>query len=225
PDSLVVEVSGLVHCARMPKTASLTRPAPAVVMLHGWGGDEAAMWVFRQAVPAAAAIITPRAPIDPGIGGYVWFTYLDAARAHPDPGVLQSSLKRLRHFLHSLPDVYPVDPARLVLVGFSQGAAMVNSIVLGGYIHPLGVVSLAGFIPNLPGRTTGAVVRPNLPVFIAHGLRDDVVSVEEGRRVRDLYTRQGANVTYREDPVGHKVHTRTIKALKSWLDGLLQPAS
>jgi phospholipase/carboxylesterase len=226
PNHSFLNLSGLVHCVRLPKEASLKNPAPVVVMLHGWGGDECAMWLFKRVVPAIAAIITPRAPIEFEHGSFIWFKYLNSGR-QPDPASLHDSLAKLKHFLTVLPDVYPIDSDRLVLLGFSQGAAISNSLVLTQFRQNIaGLVSLSSFIPDLPELSDQIDSLNSLPVFITHGTCDEIVPVERARHGRDLYTRLKADITYREYSTGHKVHTDGMKALKQWLrDILCEPTS
>ena len=198
PDHPFYPLSNLIHCVHLPKAASLRNPAPVVVMLHGWGGDEGVMWLFKQVIPKIAAIITPRAPIELEEGSYVWFNY-QSSREQPQTDSLQQSLVKLRHFLAGLPEIYPIDPERLVLLGFSQGAAIGNSFMLT-LTKPMvaGMVSLSGFIPDLPELVEPANKLTGLPVFITHGTRDEIVPVEKARQSRDIYQRLQAEVTYRE---------------------------
>ena len=221
PNHPFYELSELIHCVRLPEAASLRNPAPVVVMLHGWGGDETVMWLFKQAIPKIAAIITPRAPLEMEEGRFVWFNF-QSSREQPDTDSLRQSLDKLRYFFTGLPDIYPIDPDRLVLLGFSQGAAMGNSLMLTLTKPQIaGMVSLSGFIPDLPELVEPANTLTGLPVFIAHGSRDETVPVERARRSRDVYQRLQAEVTYREYSTGHKVHTDGMRALKQWLRDIL----
>jgi phospholipase/carboxylesterase len=221
PDHPLYEPGDLIHCVRLPEAASLENLAPAVVMLHGWGGDECAMWLFQQVIPKIAAVITPRAPLELGSNSFMWFNYRNS-RQQPDGDSLQASLGKLRHFLGALPDVYPIDLDRLVLMGFSQGAAMSHTLVLTATQPELaGLASLAGFIPDLPELAEPATMLTGLPVFITHGSRDEIVPVERARQTRDRYQRLGAEITYSEHTTGHKVHREAMKALKKWLRDIL----
>jgi phospholipase/carboxylesterase len=224
PDHPLYNLTGLFHCVRLPPQAGPQNPVPAVVMLHGWGGNEAAMWVFKQAAGADVAIITPRAPVELSAGGFVWFDYCGGGRIHPEVELWRQTMGRLRAFLNALPDVYPINPARLALVGFSQGAAIAISLALAGFYRPAGLASLAGFVPSIPGLVDQAKPLPGLPVFVAHGNRDETVPVAQARRARASFAGLGAAVTYTEYAAGHKVHTAGMKALKKWLAGVLYPA-
>jgi len=220
PDHPFYPVSGLVHCVRLPAGASLSQPAPAVVLVHGWGGDETRMWVFKQVISGRTAIITPRAPIELEQGGYVWFDYA-GERTRPDPDSLAENVGRLKQFVRSLPDLYPIDPARLALLGFSQGAAMVNILVSQAPELAAGAASLSGFFPTGPEQPAPTGRLAGRPIFIAHGVRDDIVPLSAARHTRAVYTRLGAAVTYGEYSVGHKANTPELNDLKEWLARVL----
>ena len=219
PDSYFYGISGLIHCVRVPAAAGGANLAPAVVMVHGWGGDESVMWIFKSVVPAHAAIITPRAPVDLAEGGHIWFEREGVG--DPVGESQRQAIRKFEHFLSSLPDLYPIDPARILLIGFSQGGAMCNTLALTDPERVIGVASLASFIPKLPAEVKPVTDLKGLPVFIAHGTDDDVIPVDEARKTRERYEGLGAEVTYGEYPVRHKMHSRGIEALGDWVKGLV----
>ncbi len=222
PDDARFSDMGLVHCAHIHPAASAAAPAPLVVMVHGFAGDETSMWIFRQTIPAGVAIITPRAPLPLDEGGYMWFRY-DRKRLQPQIESLADAQQQLSLFLERLPAHYPVDPTQLVLMGFSQGAMMCNHFIINNPDRALGVASLAGAVP-LPPQNPHANQLGGVPVFVAHGLRDDVIPVNQGRLAHRVFSALGADVTYGEYPAAHKLHTDGIKALKLWL-GRFFPAN
>lgn len=221
PDDCSASEGGLIHCVRLPKEASPARPVPVVVMVHGWKGDETVMWIFKQALPPGVAVISPRAPLAVGDGGYGWFKR-DGTALQLEAGSFWTGLDTLHRFLTNLPQRYPVDPARVALMGFSQGAVMCNSLALTRLGLARGVASLAGFIPGLVAEQARADLA-GLPVFIAHGRRDEIVPLAAARQACEVYTRLGAQVTYGEYPAGHKMTAQAITALKHWLVGVIKP--
>ncbi len=212
--------TNLVHCVHIPPTASAGQPAPLVVMIHGWAGDESSMWVFRQALPPGVVIVAPRAPVALPEGGYGWFTY--SSRLVPEPGSLAAGLRQLEEFINSLPGYYPVDPNRLVVMGFSQGAMIGNAFVYANPDRAVGMASLAGaFPPVIEGDPINNWLA-GLPVFIAHGREDDVVPVEHARQTKAVYQSLGAAVTYGEYRAAHKMHMQGLKDLRRWLEDVLK---
>jgi phospholipase/carboxylesterase len=201
----------LVHRARVPETLAGQR-RPAVVMVHGWQGNEKVMGVFERAVPPSAVIISPRALLEVAPDSYGWF------RTEEGEPSFQAGLAALQSLVVQLPQAYPVDPRRVLLMGFSQGAGMSCALLLKAPELVLAVAALAGFLPAparqwvAPGRLAGK------HVLIAHGTADETLPVQQGRTARDELVRAGAEVDYREyDGVGHKLSAQGVRDLTQWL--------
>ncbi|MBN1219501.1 MAG: alpha/beta fold hydrolase [Anaerolineae bacterium] len=222
PECHEAATSGLVHCIRLPDKVRAKQLVPVVVMLHGWGGDEGSMWLFKHVPPTNVAIVTPRAPLDVGNGGYAWF-FRDDPLHLTEPESLLTALAKLEDFLASLPRLYPVDPARLLLIGFSQGAAIINSLVMARPELVMAVALLSGMGFELPELIPQAMSLAGLPVFIAHGTRDETVPLSAAQKACERYKHLGAKVTYAEYEVGHKMHVNGIKDLKAWVANVINP--
>ena len=132
-----------------------------------------------------------------------------------------------RHFNHAadalirLIDEYSasvkLDALQFDLMGFSQGAAMVN---LMGMLYPhrvrkMGV--LAGFVPS--GLEELVLQKPlaGKNIFVAHGTQDQMIPIDRARASIDLLEQAGAQVTYCEDEVGHKLSVDCLRALENYL--------
>lgn len=201
----------LPHRLRLPGGAA--NHAPAVVMVHGLYGDENSMWAFERTLPRGAVIVSPRAPLEAG-SGYSWFAEDRSSRGGSS---FDDGLEALREFVARLPEAYGVDGSRVVLVGFSQGAAMGYALALSQPAMVRGLAALAGFVPAparqgiTPGRLSGK------PVFIAHGAEDPTLSIEEARQAREAMALAGAEITYGEYEVGHKLNMPGMRDLTAWL--------
>lgn len=215
PDHPAYNETGLIHYAHVPKEATLAEPAPVVVMVHGKAGDESAMWIFKQTIPAKVAIVSPRAPIPWPDGGFVWFESLNGT-VQTTSEALAKALSQLKQFIDELSYLYPINPDRLLLLGFSQGAAICNAYAFNYPDRILGVASLAGSMVQ-PFDLMPEPELNNLPVFIAHGLTDDTIPVNLAHKTRDHYLTLGADVTYGEYRTGHKMTLQAIRDLKSWV--------
>jgi phospholipase/carboxylesterase len=201
----------LVHRARVPETPAGQR-RPAVVMVHGWQGNEKVMGIFERTVPPDVAIISPRAPLAFSADSYGWYD-LEQGEASFEAGV-----DALETFVAQLPEAYPVDPRQVVLMGFSQGASMGYALLLKAPELTLGVAGLSGFLPDparrwlAPGRLAGR------QVFSAHGTEDETVAVPFARAACKELTRAGANVEAHEyEGVGHKLNAQGVRDLTHWL--------
>ena len=194
------------------------------LLIHGWTGDENSMWVFARNLPSDYWIIAPRAPYEAQPGGYSWRApRVGPPRRSPDDLRDWASLEDFRpaaDALIRLADDFAaqknINANQFDVMGFSQGAALTNTITLlyPDRIRRAGV--LAGFIPA--GVESLIQKRPLIgkPFFVTHGTLDEMVNIEFARQSVQRLERAGANVTFCEDEVGHKVSVNCIRALEQF---------
>lgn len=198
---------------------ALTRPAAgepegALVLLHGRGSDERDLFpVLDMFDPERRLLgVTARGPIGQPPGGAHW--YVVKRIGYPDPDTFGPTWAQLQDWFDSL----PVPAGKTVIGGFSQGTVMAYALGLAaGRPSPAGILALSGFIPEVPGLALDLEARAGLPVMIAHGEQDPVISVEFGRSARDRLTAAGLGVTYREGPGGHSIDPRLLPDFQEWL--------
>ena len=200
-------------------------PEGALVLLHGRGADEADLLPFLDLLDPRRRLvgITPGAPLFLPPGGRHW--YAVPRVGHPDPATFAQTWATLTAFVDAIPAATGVPWERIILGGFSQGSVMAYALGLGaGRPSPAGIVAISGFVPTVAGWEPDLAARAGLPVWIAHGRNDPVISVEFGRAARDLLTAGGLDVTYEESDAAHHVDPRAIVALPAWVEGVLPPA-
>jgi phospholipase/carboxylesterase len=204
---LAVPTLNLIHQVRSPsETQGL---APAIVMVHGWLGNEKVMWAFERALPPEALVVSVRAPFA-AEGGYGWIV-------PGEEGSFEKGLAALQEFVQQLPHSFPIDPSKITAMGFSQGAAMAYALLLSGPELITGTAALAGFMPNQALTWAKPNGLSGKRVFIAHGTEDPTVPLKDAERAREVIDSCGAEVTYCTDPVGHKLGTQGMRQLKVWL--------
>lgn len=203
-----------------------TSASPRLLLLiHGHTGDENVMWVFARNLSPDYWMVAPRAPYasQRDEGGYSWRLASEDAAGHSSLEQLRDSAEALIRLVddYSAASVQ-VDASTFDVMGFSQGAAMCSllAFLYPARIRKVGILS--GFIPG--GLEDHVSQRPleGKPFFVAHGTRDETVPVESARHSIEVLEQAGANVTYCEDDVAHKVSAACLRALK---DFFLDPRS
>ncbi len=200
-------------------------PDGALVLLHGRGTDEFDLVPLLEALDPEHRLVglTPRAPLSLPPGGAHW--YIVRQVGYPDRETFFESFAALSRWLDLLPEALSMPWERIVLGGFSMGAVMSYSIALGpGRPTPAGIMALSGFIPTVEGFELELERARGLPVAIAHGSADEVISVEFGRDARDRLQAAGADVLYRESPVPHTIDPAIIPDLREWLAKTVPPS-
>ncbi|MCW3065841.1 MAG: phospholipase/Carboxylesterase [Solirubrobacterales bacterium] len=193
-------------------------PAGALVLFHGRGVDEQDLLPVLDVLDPRRRLVgaTPRGPLQLPPGGRHW--YIVPRVGFPEPQTFFDSLARASTFLDELAERTGVPLSRTVLGGFSQGTVMAYALALGaGRPKPAGLVAMSGFIPTVEGFSLDLEGRRDLPVAIAHGSRDPIISVDFARDARDRLRAAGLEPLYLESPMPHAIDPRSLPDLERFV--------
>lgn len=216
----------LVHLTRQPAVPS-ARP-PLLLLLHGIGSDEEDLFALRARLDGRFLVVSARAPFEYEPMGYAWYDIDYRARPPTmQPAQAEESREALARFVAELCDGGGADPARIFVMGFSQGAVMALGLAV---THPelvAGVVAHSGrLLPQFLSRAAPPDALAALHALVLHGTEDDVVPVERGREARDLLAPLlDGRLEYREYPLAHGISERSLADAAAWLSGRLDRVS
>jgi phospholipase/carboxylesterase len=209
------------------------RPVASIIWLHGLGADG---YDFEPIVPElglpgslAVRFVFPHAPYRPVTvnGGHVMRAWYDIAMDGQGRGFRQDethireSEQTLRGLIAQERD-RGIDSRRIVLAGFSQGAAMALHTGLR-YPEPLaGILALSMPVP-LPERIASELNPANahVPVFLAHGTQDQVVPFPIGEYGHQLLVQLGLPIEWHSYPMAHTVIQDEVSDIRAWLARVL----
>lgn len=189
---------GLVRC---PPGGGI--PVPLILLLHGAGGtaEQGLALAVRRPEAAGAVLLAPRpraATWDVIAGGWAPdVQFIGRAMAHV--------AARVR-----------IDPARIVVGGFSDGASYALSLGLanGRLLHAILAFS--------PGYAAPPRIKGRPEIYVSHGTDDRVLPIGRcSRRLVPLLRAAGYDVRYREFPGGHVVPPENASEALTWA---LRPA-
>ena len=179
-------------------------------MLHGWGETEADMIAFVPSLPNELSYASVRAPYVNG-RRYDWFA---AGRA------FEETTRWFEHWL----DTVPPAGRRVVLVGFSAGAAFAGGLLL---VHPdryVGAAMLCGTLPFDAGVATPAGRLVGTDVFLAHRSDEAMIPHELLDRAWMYLTQDsGARAYAVRYEGGHGVYPAMLNDLARWLSEVASP--
>ncbi|MFC4550100.1 MULTISPECIES: alpha/beta hydrolase [Halorussus] len=205
----------LVHVSRPPaEPAEPAERAPAVVLLHGRGGDEYNMIGLADNLPDDLHAFGVRAPYEVGSGsGYAWFPESPRSR-----GGFRKAVDRLAAFVRGVPEAYNVDPQRVGLFGFSQGAIAALAALVDYPDRLRWAAAMNGYLPESHDDPEEVADARGKAVFVAVGEDDTVIPPRYGEASAELLAEAGLDVTFRAYPTGHRMIPREIRDLSAWLD-------
>ncbi len=176
------------------------------------------MWVFARDLPKQYWMVAPRAHHNAEPFGYSWRTVHPGTFGRPSFEQLLPAAEALIRLVDEYQASARIESSEFDVMGFSQGAAM-SSVLAFLYperIRKVGILS--GFVPSGVDEYI-----PNRPlagknIFVAHGTKDETVPVDRARASMGILERAGAEITYCEDEVGHKVSLNCVRALRSYFE-------
>lgn len=208
----------LFHTAYVPAGDG---PFPAVVALHGWGANAHDLLGLAPLLHGGRALVLcPQGSFTlrgrRGEEGYGWFRLVPGVPT--EPAALARSAAELRGFLDRAVERYPVDPRRIVPLGFSQGGLLAYEL---GLRDPGRFAGLAALSASLPEPVAQSLPRQpeheDFPVLVVHGTRDRAIDVERARASRERLRPLGVALTYRELEMGHEIAPEALRVLDEWL--------
>jgi phospholipase/carboxylesterase len=185
--------------------------AETLLVLHGTGGDENDLVGIGQTVAPGAAILSPRGNVLEN-GAPRFFKRL--AEGVFDPEEVKSRGEELIRFIRAATSKYELNPDRIFVLGYSNGANVASTVM---FIDPGLLRGVVLFRPMLVFEPDG---RPDLSaagVFISAGRMDPIVPTESVERLVELFEESHAEVTLKWQLAGHNLLPSEIREAAHWL--------
>ena len=217
----------LLECVQQDPEA---QPIASVIWMHGLGadgndfspvppylglpGDLPVRYVFPHALKISVTF-------NQGLVMPAWYDVRSLDPNGQDEHGIQQSASRIRSLIEREVGL-GIAPNRIVLAGFSQGAAMA---LFTGLRYPetlAGIMALSGYLV-VADRMVAESDESNrdTPIFQAHGLHDPMLPVAMGRQSRDMLMQAGYRVEWHEYAMAHEVCMEELKDIGGWLTRLL----
>jgi len=188
--------------------------APILLLLHGTGGNEQDLLSLGEILAPDAGMLSPRGKVLER-GAPRFFRRL--AEGVFDIEDLKFRTGELADFLLAAAARYGFDAARLIAVGFSNGANIAASTMLLRPDALTGGILIRAMVPLVPDPL------PTLPrtrLLLSNGRTDPLVSLDETERLAKLFRDAGADVTLKWQPGGHELTQGDVSAARQWLTGI-----
>lgn len=187
-----------------------------LVSIHGWTGDENSTAVFHRELPDNYWIISPRGPIQTGESGFGWI-----ARRPGRDAALQEFLQpatQLAEMVNRWRKDYGIGDIPLDLLGFSQGGAIAITYALMFPEDVKKIAILAGFLPGQPVNYQPSPAFSKVQCFIAHGTRDELITIDRAHEMVARLRSFGASIDYCQSDVGHRISANCYRKLNEFFN-------
>ncbi len=212
----------LTHLFQPPRQPSDS--PPLLILLHGYGSNERDLVGLAPYLDPRFQIVSVRAPHTLVSDGYAWFELGWTVANDITVNFQQAEQSRalLLGFLAELLAAYGGDPARVYLLGFSQGAIMSASVALTEPELIAGTVLMSGRILEEIRPQIAPVERlTGKPFLVVHGTADTVLPIRNGRASRVILATLPVELTYQEYAMGHEISAQSLADVTAWLTARL----
>ncbi|HEY5930555.1 MAG TPA: alpha/beta hydrolase [Burkholderiales bacterium] len=209
-----------------------TRPNPShsVIWMHGLGADGSDFVPIVRELklpPLGIRFIFPHAPMRPVTinGGFVmraWYDIVvqDLVRQEDERGIRDSQELVGQLIEKEIGRGIPAN--RIVLAGFSQGGVITLQAGLRYSKRLAGLLALSCYLPLAATlEKERSTANQDVPLFIGHGINDDIVPLKRGTDARDALAKLGYKPEFHQYPMPHSVHPDEIADIGAWFQRTL----
>lgn len=208
----------LLHTAHVPAGQG---PFPTILALHGWGASaHDLLGIAPLVMQGQCLFLCPQGPLPmeagPGQRGYGWFPLSGGGEVELAEIVGARGL--LEAFLEDALERYPIDPERLVVLGFSQGGVMAYDLALGRPERFAALVALSSWLPQVVLESLPeSQERASLATLLIHGQSDPMIAIDNAEKAREMLQGLGIEPAWGEYEMGHEINQNALRDLIGWL--------
>ena len=206
------------------------KPSHSVIWLHGLGADGNDFVPIARELslpPLGIRFVFPHAPMRPVTinGGFVMRAWYDIAQQdvrlkEDEQGLRQS--QQLIEQLIATQATRGVPLSRIVIAGFSQGGVISLQTGLRQRERLAGIMSLSAYLPLSSAIEKERNAASNdVPIFLGHGIADNIVPLPLGIASRDRLLKLGYDVDWHQYPMAHSVCPEELEDISAWLTRVL----
>lgn len=219
PAQLQTDLS-LSYLVREPSVK--TSNPPVLILLHGYGSNEADLFGLQSQLPANFFVISARAPIVMTENSFQWFrmeTVNNVMQGNKED--LQRSGDKIKAFIKQVTLKYKTTAGNVYLSGFSQGGMMSYEVGLTAPELLKGIAPLSGKIfESLKPQVKVSASLKALKIFIGHGDADNRVAYRFATEAESYLKSLGLfPVLHTYAGMTHSINQTELKDLVIWLEG------
>ena len=183
------------------------------LLLHGTGGNEDDLLPLASMLLPGASVLSLRGNV---LEGAMPRFFRRLAEGVFDEEDLALRTGQLAAFIPAAADAYHFDVAKLVAIGFSNGANIAANVLLH---HPGLIRRAVLFRAMVPSESSPSRDGEGTRVYIGAGRRDPIIPAANGERLATLLRQTGTDVTLDWRNAGHNLTSEDVEGAQRWLAG------
>jgi phospholipase/carboxylesterase len=191
--------------------AAAEASAPTLLLLHGTGGNENDLLPLGRAIAPGAGLLSPRGQVlENGMPRF----FRRLAEGVFDEEDLRFRSGELAEFIDAASAHYGIHPARLLAVGFSNGANIAGSVLLRFPDRLAGAILIRAMVPFVPKQIPDLRAKP---VLLLSGQEDPIVPTDQAEQLAAIFKSAGADVTLHWVNSGHALTQEDVSTARDWM--------
>ena len=202
------------------KSENNNTPSQSIFFLHGFGSNMQDLFGLSPLFNQNWTCVSLQASIPVHYNGWAW-AELDFQNIGklPKPEQMKIHQEKVFESIEQCIKKLDLDPNRINLLGFSQGASL---SIYSGLKNPNtfnSVIALSGFFPvkEISKEVDREAIR-GLELFMGHGRLDPVVPIGLGHDTKNGLIDIGVNPNYKEYDSEHTISNECLNDILKWLE-------
>jgi phospholipase/carboxylesterase len=190
---------------------------PALLLLHGTGGNEHDLLPLRDHMSPGAAVLSVRGTVlENGMPRF----FRRVSEGVFDEDDLRRRADDLAEFVLTASAAYQIEERSLVAVGFSNGANIASAMLLQRPGLLAGAVLLAAMVPYAE---PPAADLTGILVIISNGDRDPLIQAGVTQQLAGQLRERGAEVVELPHPGGHQIYPAVLPEIRRIITDVPMP--
>lgn len=175
-----------------------------LILLHGYGSDEADLFGLAPFLPLEPVIASVRAPIPEG-PGFAWFSRYTNVPGDPMTINADAAARAVLDWLGTMPEFPSIG-----LLGFSQGASVALQLLRLEPERFTYAVQLSGFVVEGSQDGDRVLASRRIPVFWGRGTQDSVIPETAIERTMEWLPQHAELDSRVYEGMGHSISEREL---------------
>lgn len=189
--------------------------APLLLLLHGYGSNDADLFSFAEYIPARFHVVSLQAPLTMGENSFAWFPihFTESMERWTSPEEVNKATDYIHAFIAYYTANHDFNNKNVYLMGFSQGAMLSYAVGLATK-NVKGIAALSGYIDPRVVEVTNTTLSS---IYVSHGTEDMVVPYALAVQSVEVLKEYGFSPVFHSYPQGHGINQDNLTSIVQWL--------